>query len=976
MPLVIGVIAVAGLLLIGGTIGLMFLFDKKEPPPVAAGPQGGAPPPQQPPVGGNPNPIGGNPIPIDGNPNPNPGPGPNPPKPKVEPPQPAVAWSVKAGPFAGAVPEVIRTSVPVAGVLRLVTFPHAPSSFVSVIGKQGFKEVRDVWDLTAGRKVGTVDLPNGSGEYALSADGKYIAAKSGFGPNANLEVWSTTDGRSVVKIPQPGRLAHHGVMFITSDLVLAASGDGATVDYEVYEVKTGNRRSAVAKIKDSEPNTIAVSLDGRYLAIPRRSSISLSVYDLTNGAQAGEAVAALPDEFKFCTPMGAAFSPDGKRLAALFNGGFKYRLAVYDLATGQGTLHPELVHEEGGLLGMSYEGEPLEWLSDSSCVVAFGQYFLDPSSGKLIWGLPKEGFDNSARRIFGGKMFAMMKGNFQDRKLLVDALPRDKIDTAFAAVRSGKDPAASTLPAAVAADLSKVRALPPPAGAAAWTAAPDPAPAPRGRLGAQPMPVAGKGEEVQRILFTGADVGQAVLLRAAGDATSTRRQLHADRYDLAGGKALGSTELFTFQAPKNRALNLLAAVTLDGTRLLVREPRDERRVDVWSLADGKHVAGWLPAEKEGDPRVQWAAFVDPGRVLVQSAAGKLTLWTVPDCQAVWSMDNVRFGVALSPTRKYLAAHTGATYELFDPASGERKGQFEAGDVLAVDRAAFRADGKALAAAVRTDHGNHLRRWDLQTGKALEGSVPGWGAMNDMLWCGNDHVLAGGILFDFKAGMLLVTYMLPGTGRIAADSPDGRTWYVFGRRPEDPLVLTAQTLPDAKAKKLTADMAGGAATVLLAPGKRVALQLEGGAGADPGVLQRATTTAKTMLQTRGLQVAEGGADVRLVVHLGPARNTGRVNEYQSIGVGGRGNVKVPVMEVPLRAILSDSKGTQLWSHENKMETPDPFGIIRTDDLPKYLSDMLWNNCANWPGSLPLPSVLVRVGGKVESLPQGVTLTGDR
>ena len=47
--------------------------------------------------------------------------------------------------------------------------------------------------------------------------------------------------------------------------------------------------------------------------------------------------------------------------------------------------------------------------------------------------------------------------------------------------------------------------------------------------------------------------------------------------------------------------------------LAVREPKTGKRVDVWSMADNKHVVGWLPYEKDGGS-VRWLAFLDAKRV--------------------------------------------------------------------------------------------------------------------------------------------------------------------------------------------------------------------------------------------------------------------------------------------------------------------------------------------------------------------------
>jgi hypothetical protein len=137
-------------------------------------------------------------------------------------------------------------------------------------------------------------------------------------------------------------------------------------------------------------------------------------------------------------------------------------------------------------------------------------------------------------------------------------------------------------------------------------------------------------------VFSAPDAGRAAVLTATGEAKSLRRQVRADRYDLATGQHLGNMDLFTVELPRERPLMLTADASPDGNQLAAVEPRDERRVDVWSLATKQHAAGWEPYEKEADPKVRWVAHLDTAHVLTLNGAGKLVLWSVPECKAVYT----------------------------------------------------------------------------------------------------------------------------------------------------------------------------------------------------------------------------------------------------------------------------------------------------------------------------------------------------
>src|SRR5262249_9216836 len=146
--------------------------------------------------------------------------------------------------------------------------------------------------------------------------------------------------------------------------------------------------------------------------------------------------------------------------------------------------------------------------------------------------------------------------------------------------------------------------------------------------------------------------------------------------------------------------------------------------------------------------------------------GKLALWTIPDCKAVWSA-TVRDAVALSPGRKLLAAHNGATFEVLDAASGERLGALGGDPVQNLLASAFRGAGQELAAVVRTNEpGSVLARWDLKTGKEAA-AFPVWAGPTDLSLCGKGFVVYHDwrmpycTLIDTELKWPLSQYTLPG-----------------------------------------------------------------------------------------------------------------------------------------------------------------------------------------------------------------------
>jgi WD40 repeat protein len=841
-------------------------------------------------------------------------------------------------------------------------------------------DARTVWNLRTGKRVGSISPVNGHQDFALSPDGTQMAGKLVFGQKPTVEIWSVADGRSLNKFEIDDKFVFlQPLDFAGPGRLLTAKGVELDTLLQVWDVTTGKALWQLRANVNPDIKMRAQSPGRKYLALPYRDNKKVLICDLTTGQMVGETIVP-PIEFGSLQCKCLAFAPDGKTLTGIFTMGFDGYLVSWDMATGQMTANPKMEKDPQFQVqnGFGYQGLPLEWLPDGSSLLAYGQLLLEPKTGKVAWTLARDVNNNmSPRRVIGSRHLATITGDFQQKKLVLEALPRDKIDAAFAALRQGKDPAATQLPPATPADWSAVRTLPPPVGAVAWNARPDPAPAPKGKLGGQRIPLQARGGDVQSILMSSPDVGQTAVLTAAGDDGSTRKQVRAERYDLASGGHLGTTDLFSVELPSGRFLTLVADLSPDGARLVIKEPRDERRVDVWSLANRQHVVGWLPYEKEADPKVRWVSYIDTARVLTLGNCGKLVLWSVPECKALYVVSGLRDAVALSPGRRYLAAFNTVTYELLDTSTGERQGQLGGFAVQAVQTAGFRYDGQELAAEVRTEQtAFQLVRWDLATGKAAAGLPVAVGG-TEITWFGPGLVMCNDSVYQAQSGWAITRLALPGHGKYASSSPDGRLWFAVSQFPNNPAALAAQTIPDDATRELMRQIADKTITALLAPGMSVSLQIDVRAPRNAEqIRQRITDHLSMKLRGSGIQVA-AGADLRIHVQLGQERDTGKVLELESIGsIRGKQHFKIPIKEVDCQGSLSDGRGNVLWQQKQTQRTPDFFGILRTDDPMTHFTEALWNNCAGWATLPGLPPLLVRSPRGVEALPRVVSPKGDQ
>src|SRR5262249_15819376 len=149
-----------------------------------------------------------------------------------------------------------------------------------------------------------------------------------------------------------------------------------------------------------------------------------------------------------------------------------------------------------------------------------------------------------------------------------------------------------------------VRRSEPPVTAPAWKVALEPAYPPKGRKVLSNVLLECEADDINQVLFSRRNVGEVVVLQTRfPNPLSLKAAVTADRYHLQTGKQVSSFDLCAITLQKDptrrerKVRTLVAAVSPDASLVALCRPDDqEKRVDVWSLADGKHVAGWLPFE--------------------------------------------------------------------------------------------------------------------------------------------------------------------------------------------------------------------------------------------------------------------------------------------------------------------------------------------------------------------------------------------
>jgi len=911
----------------------------------------------------------------------------------------ATEWNLKVDPPASppAAPTVKDFAVPFPGNFGgggEIVYPSTPSRFV-VIGKNFFdNDVRQVWDLAARKQVGQFRGKLGLDDrsVALSGDGAYLAGKTTHRPS--VEVRQTRNGRVAQSFDTDSPFV---------DFVDFAAGDrvvfGRLQDrkLQVCDIKSGDKVCDLALVKEADREAVAFSPGAKYLAVASWGDGTLRVYDLATGKVVGEAPTPKKNG-QNVRCFGLAFAPDGSELAGLFEYFGQHRVVCWNAADGKMAADFDLGKEI--TRPTFYKDRGIDWFPDRSAWLVLGHAVVDREAGKKVWVIPfdNQNFKVSPRRFLDNE-HAMIVTFAPSMNLRTAVVPRDKIAGAAKIVRSGGNAADASLPPLRPADLAAAKKVTLEGKPGAWSVAPDAGPASR-RLTSRPVALKGKPDEFRALLFAGPGSSEVAVVgtpKAAGNGNEADGQPRwVERFDLAGGRALGRVDLPNVSDP--------IALSPDGSAFLLREARARDRLDLVAAADGKHLAGWRPYEKESgeDRAVAWAGFLGAGRVLTLNAGGTLILWSVPACQAVYIVEDAFRGEpALSPGRKLLAGFDGKALRVLDAETGALKGEGIAptglGTRAEAKHAAFRPDGGEVAAQFGD---GRVFRWDLKTGKLAPEFKPAVALPGSALeWSGNTHVLIDNrSLVDVVSRRPVWEYL---GAPVGAPGPDGRHWYVGrGIVGQEGGRLIAADTPDPSLEKAEALLADPNSPALIRPGSRVSIQLDlAGPPKDNPAYRKAVTEAlAAKLKAAGLTVVDdgpptsrppgttrvsyvrpaAGPDARVVLAV-TEKDTGRTITFQGIGRS-RGNVQsIKLIDLVAEMSIVDATGPVSCGRGYTAHM-QPFGFVLRmpageTDAESYLKKLQWDRVKTWATNPGPPYYVARDGNDVIRLPGWTDLNAE-
>lgn len=1003
-PVMIGV-GVGGVLVVAGVIVAFAMRRPAEPAPVpvppaqngiAANPAGG--PPATPnaahiaPVTPNPAPNG-NPAP-----NPNPNPAANPPVAENPPVLKAagngfkgagqaaagakfqftaVNWKARpdAGPNADPVDSSAKFQVKLKGGFLgddSVIYPVTASPFALVSEADG-KGSRDVFNLATGKKAGSLKGQNISGgNVALSPDGKYVGWFRFEGSSGIVEVWDVPGKKSLGGIAVDPKKFNMALLAMPSPTRMVAFSDVNRALLS-WKLPSGDlEREQVLGEKCRPADRFSFSPGGRYAAfVSDYLAKWITVYDFDTGEISEIQFPNRPGN----ELLGISFSPDGKTLALAFDGDTpSYAERILLINTADGALAESIILEEGVKKehNLHGKGTSLQWFPDGKHLLLHGIAVIDRSAGKVVYSLGKPGFDSGSlknRRVLGNGLLADWQGSRQESAIKPLTFSAEDIARSTAVVEAGglmvdsKLPPLTRFEASSAEDLSSDRSQ-------GWQASADAAAAAT-KLLESPLPLKGSGQ-VRDARYSQAVAGLAFLRTAEGEDPNDVKNRRPETRFRVTPKANIVTQLIpkAIHCRKNgidvydlakrdlqRRIDIdfscdLMAASPGGTRIAVAPHDGEGRLDVYSVADGKHVAACRPfqSEEKTDQRlIQKAIFLDEDHLAAMNFDDRLLVWKLPECTPLYEIREVVSPV-LSPGGKYLVVALEDVVSFRDPRTGKSVGDLTMeGPVRAL---AIHPQGERMAVVCSVRKGTYLYEVDVKSGRASE-AIPLPIDVVNCQWAGDGYLLLNRTaLLDLKQKTVAWTYDTPDdTALAAATPPDARHWLVAKAARGAAVQIAAIELPDPAAVKRLAG-ANLEPKMVVQPGGAVTVMPKIPERPDrPGFQAEALGFLNTAVERSGVKDLPG-QPVKLAVNV--ELKMGNVVPVRFFGGGGQQEAQLQEKTLEI-TVAYDFNGAVLWKTSNTIANLGTFvRVPSVETAQKAIDDQMWDRARGFFDALQLPA----------------------
>src|SRR5262249_51556200 len=193
----------------------------------------------------------------------------------------------------------------------------------------GWRVVARVLDSASGKEVRTFDrdLRDGVHDLVLSADGKLLMS---LGRNGALRIEEVETGAELLRQQVPGDVLAYLALSADNSTLAVASGPN-TRKLFVWKWQTGAEPTGL-KVPDRVGRGLAFSPDGKRLAECTDDGPTVRLWDVESGRLLHKLE---PPDREIHGHYHAAFSPDGKTLAAAGSGNRHSAVHLWDPATGK-----------------------------------------------------------------------------------------------------------------------------------------------------------------------------------------------------------------------------------------------------------------------------------------------------------------------------------------------------------------------------------------------------------------------------------------------------------------------------------------------------------------------------------------------------------------------------------------------------------------------------------------------------------------
>ncbi len=871
-----------------------------------------------------------------------------------------------------------------------VLYPVTPSQFAMFSDSKG---TRDIWNLATATKAGTFKGARISGEdIALSPDGKYLAWFRHEGTSGGVEVWDIAAKKTLGAVAVDSKKFNMSVLAIPTPQRMVAFSDVHTALLS-WKLPSGDlEREQMLGDKCRPGDRNAFSPGGRYAAFLRDFlAKTVAIYDFNTGEISELEFVKRPSN----TVLGMAFSNDGQEFAIVFEGDqptYGERIIIIKMATGAVV---DTVVLEAGVKkehSLSGKGCSLQWFPNGKQFLLHGVAIVDRSAKKVVYSLGKPKLDTGSlrnRRVLDNGLIAVWEGTRQDSTVQPLQVKDEDISKSVAAVEAGGLLVDAKLPKLTKFDASGLtdRSDDKTPG---WQAPADPAPTASGLLLDKPLALKGSGQS-RGLCVSRLNAGLGFVRIAEGeDPNDLKNRTPEIRFRATKNHSIiAQPRMKPIHCQKNwidvydlvkrdsaRRIDLdfscdLLAASPDGTRVLVAPHDGEGRVDVFSAADGTHVAGCRPFQDESKNEnrdLQSAFFIDADHVGVINFEDRLIVYHLPDCKAVYELKEA-LSPTLSPGGKTLAVAREGRIELRDPVTGQPQGALELGGL--VRAVAFHPNGERLAAVSFERRGWSLHDVDLKTGRATD-PIPLPTAVSSCHWCGDDYLLLNNsALFDVTQKTVAWTYETSDPNGIHVTMPpDGRHWMAAKAARGASVQIVATELPDAAAKTKLA----GAKLVpkmVVQPGGNVTVMAKIPERPDrPGFQAETLGLLNKAVEQSGVKDA-AGQQIKLAVNVD--YKPGAMVPVRFYGAGGGKQIQLQEKTLEI-TVAYDFNGAVLWKSTSNVANLGFFSRVPSvETAQKALDDEMWDRARGFFDALQLPAY---VFSKESVYGLGTsTLTGD-